>query len=53
MGQMRCRLRMLANAGVPERNFNRHVRWKSESAKDRYVEDSLESRAKVSRQLGL
>ena len=42
-----------ANAAVPERNFKRHGRWKSEGAKDGYVEDSLESRAKVSRQLGL
>ena len=42
-----------ANAGVPDRNFKRHGRWKSENAKDGYVEDSLESRLGVSKQLGL
>ena len=42
-----------ANAGVPDRNFKRHGRWKSENAKDGYVEDSLESRLGVSKKLGL
>ena len=31
-----------ANAGVPDRLFNRHGRWNSESAKDGYVKDSVE-----------
>ncbi|KAL5497418.1 hypothetical protein EMCRGX_G013885 [Ephydatia muelleri] len=30
-----------ANAGVPDRLFKRHGRWKSESAKDGYVKDSV------------
>ena len=29
-----------ANAGVPDRLFKRHGRWKSESAKDGYIKDS-------------
>ena len=38
-----------ANAGVEEdRLFKRHGRWKSESAKDGYVKDSLDRRLKVS-----
>ena len=36
-----------ANAGMPDRNFKRHGRGKSESAKDGYVEDSLESFGRV------
>ena len=42
-----------ANAGVPDRLFKRHGRWKSESAKDGYVKDSLESRLTVSKSLGV
>ena len=42
-----------ANAGVPDRLFKRHGRWRSENAKDGYVEDTLEKRLSVSRQLGL
>lgn len=43
-----------ANAqGVTERNFKRHGRWKSESAKDGYVEDSEESRLLVSKSIGV
>jgi hypothetical protein len=42
-----------ANAGVPDRWFKRHGRWKSENAKDGYVKDKLESRLEVSRRLGL
>lgn len=42
-----------ANAGVPDRWFKRHGRWKSENAKDGYVKDKLESRLEVSRNLGL
>lgn len=43
----------VANAGVPDRLFKKHGRWKSENAKDGYVEDSLDSRLSVSRQIGL
>ena len=42
-----------AKAGVPDRVFKRHGRWKSEIAKDGYVEDSVESRLAVSRKIGL
>ena len=42
-----------ANAGVPDRLFKRHDRWKSESAKDGYVKDSVVSRLEVSKRLGL
>eukprot|EP00731_Ephydatia_muelleri_P008337 Em0004g675a len=38
-----------ANAGVEERLFKRHGHWKSESAKDGYVKDSLKRRLKVSK----
>ena len=41
------------NAGVPDRNFKRHGRWKSENAMDGYVNDSLANRLGVSKQLGL
>ena len=41
------------NAGVPDRLFKRHGRWKSESAKDGYVKDSVESRLEVSKNLGI
>ena len=42
-----------ANTGVPDRLFKRHGRWKSESAKDGYVKDSVESRSEVSKNLGI
>ena len=42
-----------ANNGVPDRLFKRHGRWKSDSAKDGYIEDSLEARMSVSKNLGL
>ena len=42
-----------ANAGVPDRLFKRHGRWPSESAEDRYVQDSLSSRLSVSKPLGI
>ena len=42
-----------ANAGVPDRLFKRHGRWKSESAKDGYVKDSVESRLEISKNLGI
>ena len=33
-----------ANAGVPDRWFKTHGRWRSENAKDGYVKDRLEDR---------
>ena len=42
-----------ANRGVPNKLFKRHGRWKSETTKDRYVQDSMSSRLSVSRSLGL
>jgi site-specific recombinase XerD len=42
-----------ANAGVQDRMFKRHGRWVSESAKDGYVKDNLDSRLLVSQSLGI
>jgi hypothetical protein len=42
-----------ANAGVPDRLFKRHGRWRSENAKDGYVKDSLASRLSVTKDMGL
>ena len=42
-----------ANAKVPDRLFKNHGRWRSESCKDGYVEDSLESRLLVTMSIGL
>ena len=42
-----------ANCGVQDRLFKRHGRWKSESAKDGYVKDSLQRRLEVSKSLGI
>jgi len=42
-----------AEAGIPDRVFKRHGRWKSDKAKDGYVQDSLEKRLTVSQSLGL
>ena len=42
-----------ANAGVPDTLFECHGRWRSESAKDGYVKDSVSSLLSVSRRLGL
>ena len=42
-----------ANAGIPDRFFKRHGRWRSENAKDGYVRGSLRERLKVSQCLGL
>ena len=42
-----------ANAGVPDRMFKRHGRWRSENAKDGYVKDSLKECLLVSQNLGL
>lgn len=42
-----------ANAGVPDRLFKRHGRWRSESAKDGYVKDSASALLSVSKSLEL
>ena len=42
-----------ANAGVQDRLFKRHGRWRSKGAKDGYVEDSTEKQLWVSQQLRL
>ena len=42
-----------ANNGVPDRLFKRHGRWKSDTAKDGYVEDLMEHRMEVTKQIGL
>jgi len=42
-----------AAAGIPDRVFKHHGRWKSDNAKDGYVEDSLEKHLSVSQSLGL
>ena len=42
-----------ANADVEDRLFKRHGRWKSESAKDGYVKDSVKRRLGVSKRLGI
>ena len=42
-----------ANAGVKDRRFKRHGKWKSKGAKDGYVEDSTQNRLLVSQQLAL
>ena len=38
---------------IPERLLKIHGRWKSDSAKDMYVEESLENRLQVTKYLGL
>ena len=42
-----------ANAGFAVRLFQRHGRWNTVSAKDGYVDDSLDSRLSVSKSLGI
>ena len=42
-----------ANAGVPDRMFQRHGRCQSEDAKDGYIQDALDERLTVSCNLGL
>ena len=42
-----------ANAQVPDRCWKRHGRWRSDSAKDGYVEDSIDNRLLVSQSLGI
>ena len=40
-----------ARAGVPDRLFKQHGRWKSDKAKDGYVEDSVENRLSVTKNI--
>lgn len=42
-----------ANLGVPDRLFKKHGRWRSETAKDSYIEDSEQSRLEVSMNLDI
>ena len=42
-----------AVAGVPDRLFKKHGRWKSENVKDGYIEDSLQQWLSVTKNLGL
>lgn len=42
-----------AGAGVPDRLFKRHGCWRSESAKDGYVKDTMSSSMSVSKSLDL
>lgn len=42
-----------ANAGINDRCLKRHGRWKSDSSKDGYIEDSFESRIEITKTLGL
>ena len=42
-----------ANAGIQNRLFKRHGRWKSDTAKDGHIEDSTDRRLSVSLGIGL
>ncbi|XP_071499136.1 integrase/recombinase xerD homolog [Diadema antillarum] len=42
-----------AKFGVPDRLFKKHGRWRSETAKDGYIKDSMNDRLSVSLNLGL
>ena len=42
-----------ANAGVSDRCWKRHGRWRSDKSKDGYVSDSLECRLTVSKYLNI
>jgi hypothetical protein len=42
-----------ANLRISDRLFKKHGRWRSETAKDGYVKDSLPDRLSVSKNLGL
>ena len=42
-----------ANAGVKDRLFKKHGRWRSENAKDGYVKDNIKERLSVSLKLGI
>ena len=42
-----------ARARVPDRLFRQHGRWRSETAKDGYIEDLVENCLTVSRSIGI
>ena len=42
-----------ANNGVSDRLFKCHRRWRTDKAKDSYVEDSIDRRMEVTKQIGL
>lgn len=42
-----------ANAGINDRCWKRHGRWKGENSKDGYIGDSLEKRLLVTKSLHL
>ncbi|XP_063419642.1 uncharacterized protein LOC134704617 [Mytilus trossulus] len=42
-----------ANAGISDRIFKKHGRWKSERAKDGYVKEDLKTQLSVSQNLGI
>lgn len=42
-----------ANLGIPDRLFKAHGRWRSETAKDGYIQDNIEKVLSVSKNLGL
>lgn len=42
-----------AKAGIPDRDFQQHGRWKLESEKDGYIKDPIEKRLKVLQALSL
>ena len=42
-----------ANAGINDRLFKRHGRWRSDKAKDGYVKDNLDLLLSVSKSLEL
>ena len=42
-----------AGSGVPDRLFKRHGCWRSDKAKDGYVEDSVQGPLKVTQNLGI
>ena len=42
-----------ATSGVSDRLFKKHGRWKSDNAKDGYVQENLKSKLSVSKNLGI
>ena len=42
-----------AAAGVEDRLFKKHGRWKSKNAKDGYIKESIDNRLSVSKKLGI
>ena len=42
-----------ANSGVSDRCLKQHGRWKTDTAKDMYIADSVQSRLKITKSLKL